>query len=27
MAVVDYDADFHGLMVMCELAQKEVNFD
>jgi len=27
MALVDYDADFHGLMVMCELAQKEVNFD
>ena len=27
MAVVDYDAVFYGLLVMCELAKKEVNFD
>jgi len=27
MAVVDYDAFFYGLLVMCELAKKEVNFD
>jgi len=27
MAVVDYDAVFYGLLVMCELAKKEVSFD
>ena len=27
MAVVDYDAVFYGLLVMCELAKIEVNFD
>jgi len=27
MAVVDYDAVFYRLLVMCELAKKEVNFD
>jgi len=27
MAVVEYDAVFYGLLVMCELARKEVNFD
>jgi len=27
MAVVDYDAVFNGLLVMYELAKKEVNFD
>ena len=27
MAVVDYDAVFYGLLVMYELAKKEVNFD
>jgi len=27
MAVVDYDAIFYGLLVTCELAKKEVNFD
>jgi hypothetical protein len=27
MAVVDYDAVFYGLLVTCELAKKEVNFD
>jgi len=27
MAVVDYDAAFYGLLVMYELAKKEVNFD
>jgi len=27
MAVVDYDAVFYGLLVICELGKKEVNFD
>jgi len=27
MVVVDYDAVFYGLLVMYELAKKEVNFD
>jgi len=27
MAVVDYDAVFYSLLVMCVLAKKEVNFD
>ena len=27
MAVVDYDAFFYGLLVIFELAKKEVNFD
>ena len=27
MAVVEYDAVFYGLLVMYELAKKEVNFD
>ncbi len=27
MAVVDYDAVFYGLLVICESAKKEVDFD
>ena len=27
MTVVDYDAVFYSLLVMCKLGKKEVNFD
>jgi len=27
MAVVEYDAVFYGLFLICELAKEEVNFD